>query len=884
MQPDLPWNVAGIPPEAREAARAAARREGLSVGEWLTRRILRSLTEHGEAGGWHRPPEIDYRAIPDELSSRDTDEMLARVSRSENQASSAYRRIEDQLTTLAKRLEEAEKAQSENGKAMSLAATEINTATREQAQAFDQLGAHVMGLGDRLARVERSAAADGVKDAVKGLHAGLSRLADQIAENTNQSASQIAALAGNVESVAGKLNDVRSEAEHTSRALSSRIAAFDERIRSTEGASRSIADKLDRTIAGIEAARGVQASEQAEIRRQAAAIAHLSDALDTLATRITTSEPQTTGAIAQLSETLEKLSTRITASEPQTAGAIAQLSETLDRLATRITTSEAQTSGTIARVEQQIADARQGEQPFDRRLQGIEHALADIAGRLESAERSAAMSARTVEDNLRNVSMRLDAADKRHRDAIAELQTAPRPTAQPPAAPFVPPPVAAPPVAPPPPPVAAPAGPSIGAIFDLPPFPETTPAPTFAPADIPPFQASATTFEAETPFPDEPFTLATPAPTETADSYIAAARRSARAAAEAEAQPTLRGPLGGFSWGSAPSPIAEQPPARGGIARYLLVAGILIIAIAAVVAGVFLSRGLIGNPYSPPIQAPMPRLHSEVQTPPPARVEPLAPAAVTPAAPAVAPSAPSTAPGSPVIPASKAANEPVKKVEAKPPTTQPASPAKPASTLDRLTALAARGNAKAELLVGLKFLDGDGAPVNEAEAAKWLERAGNHGEAIAAYRLGTLYERGHGVPADAAKAIQWYLAAARLGNRKAMHNLAVAYAEGSGTPKDLNQAAQWFSKAATLGLADSQFNLAVLYERGMGVQQSLIDAYKWYAIAASQGDSESRNRLDVLSTQLSADERAAAQKAATQFHPQPVDRAANVPPDSSMVD
>src|ERR1700754_4932727 len=44
MRPDIPWNVAGIPPEAREAARAAARREGLSVGEWMTRRILRSFS------------------------------------------------------------------------------------------------------------------------------------------------------------------------------------------------------------------------------------------------------------------------------------------------------------------------------------------------------------------------------------------------------------------------------------------------------------------------------------------------------------------------------------------------------------------------------------------------------------------------------------------------------------------------------------------------------------------------------------------------------------------------------------------------------------------------------------------------------------------------
>src|SRR5208282_4025082 len=113
MQPDLPWNVAGIPPEAREAARAAARREGLSVGEWLTRRILRSLTEGGEGGGWHRSPDYDYRGgggadyrgLSDEPSTRDTDDMLARVSRTENEAQGAYRRIEDQLRGMAKRLE-----------------------------------------------------------------------------------------------------------------------------------------------------------------------------------------------------------------------------------------------------------------------------------------------------------------------------------------------------------------------------------------------------------------------------------------------------------------------------------------------------------------------------------------------------------------------------------------------------------------------------------------------------------------------------------------------------------------------------------------------------------------------------------------------------------
>src|SRR4051794_16129268 len=34
-----PWTVKGIPPEERNAAIAAAEREGLAIGEWLTRAI-----------------------------------------------------------------------------------------------------------------------------------------------------------------------------------------------------------------------------------------------------------------------------------------------------------------------------------------------------------------------------------------------------------------------------------------------------------------------------------------------------------------------------------------------------------------------------------------------------------------------------------------------------------------------------------------------------------------------------------------------------------------------------------------------------------------------------------------------------------------------------
>jgi localization factor PodJL len=191
----------------------------------------------------------------------------------------------------------------------------------------------------------------------------------------------------------------------------------------------------------------------------------------------------------------------------------------------------------------------------------------------------------------------------------------------------------------------------------------------------------------------------------------------------------------------------------------------------------------------------------------------------------------------------------------------------------QLAVLASAGDSQAQMLFGLQQLSGP----NKAQAVSWLERAAASGEPVAQYRLGTLYAEGRAVPADQAKAFRWYLAAAQGGNRKAMSNLALAYAQGTGSAKNPVEAARWFSKAAQLGLVDAQFDLAILYERGLGVPQSLMDAYRWYLIAAKSGDKESKDRIEALGSQLSPVDRAAAETAATQFKPQPMNARANDP-------
>jgi len=811
MRPDLPWNVAGIPPEAREAARAAARREGLSVGEWLTRRILRSFADAGDedeltrdslsANKMYRPQD----EAP--ASRRDTDEMLDRVSRSESESSDVWRRIEEQLKGVGRRMESQERSQTENNRAMNKAATEMNIAAREQAQAFDQLGAHVVGLAGRLDRVERDNNSNGLKEAVRGLHTGLSRLADQITQNASQSAAQLSSLAGNLESVAGKLTEARQDAESTAQSLEQRLMALDDRLYTVEKNARNDVDALERALQAAQA-RGREDSE---------------------------------------------------ADRNTTSAAIAKLEENVSRLEAR---------GIDPEVEQ--------------RLGGIERSLSNLIEKLEGNEPA---TAKAIEDTLKKLVSRVEATENRQRDTVSEFRAAindattrvaaleTRPASASPFAPaanFAP----APEFAAPPP------------TFDPPPFPDVpTPgapppfqagADPFAPAPAPfdglPPYAEENPFEPASSFAGDAFE-ASPSP---ADSYLSAARRSARAAASAaEAETVSRG----FAWNAAKT---ESTEAGGNRTRSVLIGFGVLVAIA-LIAGIVLSQNFFGKTqhssglgalFAPKQQAaPAP---AQAGTP----LHALSPSADdNTTAPKPNPQHAAVAP----LQTQTVAPAPVHTVPAatRPASTPPAQTQAAVPALDHLTALANGGNAKAELIVGLKYINGDGVAVNEAQGAKWLERSAESGEAVAQYRLGTLYEHGKGVAVDPAKATHWYQAAAMQGNRKAMHNLAVAFAEGTGVKKDYAEAARWFSKAASMGLADSQFNLAVLYERGEGVPQSLLDAYKWYAIAAASGDTESKSRIEALATQISADDRAAAQHAADTFKAVPGDPRANVAPQQS---
>lgn len=221
------------------------------------------------------------------------------------------------------------------------------------------------------------------------------------------------------------------------------------------------------------------------------------------------------------------------------------------------------------------------------------------------------------------------------------------------------------------------------------------------------------------------------------------------------------------------------------------------------------------------------------------------------------------------------ARAPVPAAPAAPATPTPQSPATtgslppPAAPSDKLPPptrnTAPDADAVAAYDTAIRHLEGRGVPMSTAEAARWLERAAKGGIAPAQFRLGSLYEKGEGVKRDIEIARGLYIAAANKGNARAMHNLAVLYAEGVSGRPDLKTAALWFRKAADYGVPDSQYNLAILYARGMGVEQNMSESYKWFALAAAQGDKDAAKKRDDVATRLTPEALMTAKLAAQTF-------------------
>ncbi|WEX09092.1 peptidoglycan-binding protein [Chelativorans sp. AA-79] len=193
---------------------------------------------------------------------------------------------------------------------------------------------------------------------------------------------------------------------------------------------------------------------------------------------------------------------------------------------------------------------------------------------------------------------------------------------------------------------------------------------------------------------------------------------------------------------------------------------------------------------------------------------------------------------------------------------------------------AADGKADALYEIASRFAEGRGVAADMTKAAQWYELAAEKGLAPAQYRIGNLYEKGIGVERNFAEAKTWYQRAAEQGNASAMHNLGVLFAMGADGSPDNTSAARWFQEAADLGVTDSQFNLGILATKGVGIPVDLVEAYKWFDIVARTGDDDAAAKRDEIAKTMAPADLAQAQGKAklwTARQPKPAANSVTIP-------
>ena len=870
-----PWSVKGIDPKSREIAKDLARREGLTLGDWLNRMI----------GDSAEPDQDDERDTPPPFAAEELDRLRQTLDRLDTRVQSAERRstlaisgIDQTVLGLLSRLETTEREHVQVAARFEGALQEVKDRQGE--------------TDERLARAEEAAAQPRSIEALRALETALGKVAahlydsetrtreslgemraeltgltdrvDRVAQS--DSAPSQSVIDGVVSRIVQRLEEAEARTSSVVRGLEATVGEMDQRLQAAEARSElpelkleQLAQELSRNL---ESTREELSSKFAEATGSRLEAMELS--LRKVSGQLSAAEQRSTHAIDRmghevlrvaeiLGRRMEGVESRSAQAMEQVGGDVARIAEamegrlrrtdqvqadSLERLGSEIARITERLAERVASAERRSAEAidNVGEQVSrvtERLNQRSERASADLAERIRQSEER---TARLLEEAREKIDQRLATTERRLSDQVAQ--------------PNLPPPSAATVLAP-----------DLNALFaapDLPPGPfgEESELPSFTrrvgPAGfVPPVESlpptppsspfgadgfDATTmfraFDAETaapeaaPEPEPDHLLAVAAADDhdfaagvepNPDTFETPAKLSTRELIE-QARAAARAASQGEA--NAPkrglfSALADRAPKKKGKLRMGVMVSAAAAALGVTTAGLTL--------YS---AQTVDRAHQR-------------------GADEVTPVAPAAAPG---------ASTPQAAVALAPHLTQP-------------PAAGSVGNAAADQ-AGLYADAVRRIEAHDTTAVADLRKDANLGYGPAQFYLAKLYESGDaGLPKDVAAARLWTQRAADSGERKAMHNLGLYYFEGTGGPKNLALAAQWFRKAADMGLVDSQYNLARLYEGGFGVTQSPSDAFKWYLVAARSGDAESRAASERLKAQLPAPTARADEAFAASFHP-----------------
>ncbi|MGV8995505.1 MAG: peptidoglycan-binding protein [Parvibaculaceae bacterium] len=895
MRSGVPWSVKGIEPEAREAAKQAARRAGVTLGAWLNQVIMDGGTDEvglpdldGDApfqSSAHyaaAAPQQNYQpqpqAAPQQAAPQHVEhvaidmapvaeavrDIVNRVEQSERRTQDLARRMEQSVGMLAERLEHSERHSSE--RQMEDAMPDPRT--------FDPLERKIAQLAERLEVAERGRSVmgrkgfDDYKAQITTLEKAVNAVVDHLGTAEKRSEESLAEIRMSLNAIASRVDDreeqeAREEAAARARSADETMLMLAQRLEKMEGSVANVGGQaVDAALKAI--------AEKDDAARHKQTMDNLQHHLTEITHRLERAEKRTDDTLKTFELTVTGIARRLEDLDHNQGN---QLAHEVD-----------------ARLEEMASRLQQSEDISLSAAQTIERAIAGMSDSLNSSDNRA----RETTDNL-NVLLermtdrlgRIERETKATRSSVTQTMAAGALTAPLGASVAVGGPGFVPGGA------AFPGGqafpipnfdaPSLGGGYNatnefrspdmneayratpeahIPlvsdDYDDLPPPPPFAPSSsdesrVEPHLGTSHDDEDEVVDLEELSTAHSEGTARAANDFMAAARRAAQAASATGrngAQPAL-GPNGyaaqGYGQTSSRYSAADEAQAKkkkiifGAIAAILT----LVIALGAV--------KMLGS--EPQIVTVAPVANTKAASNEGAPADMGASTEVTSVAPV-----PTTVPAGPSHPNTTSPEATPDSAEAKAPAAASA-PTKSATPAPAATPVARPKTSKQTNNVtdGPAITPGpmaNAAPTKPVASApgsaavpageRDLRSAAIAGNPAAQYEVGQRYANGENVPQDLAQAAYWYGLASDQGLAIAQYRLAALYEKGRGVTQDNSKARALYEKAANKGNVKAMHNLAVIYADGRGANLDYASAARWFTAAADYDLRDSQYNLAIL--------------------------------------
>ncbi|MEO6610244.1 MAG: peptidoglycan-binding protein [Aestuariivirga sp.] len=401
MKPGIPWSVKGIEPDAREAAKSAARRSGMTLGEWLNAAIVEQADP--EAVSQHQSPPA---AAPKQSRSKISTHPIER-------AATRLEDIAEQLSRIAQRESDTAsrflpQSSQEDTSALARVLGRIESNERQTVEAFSAVNDRLSVMGRQFAKAHTAPKAEDTQG-YQSLEKAVRNIIEHLEVSEKRTRENLKALQDRMGDMTNKVNGAGSEQilrqAPAFNQLESRLSELAKRVETAHQPlaelPTSLRDELDGLASRIEDVRST--AENLAGKAQTQAVQQAQNELRSIEGRIlgllreaqASMAAQSTGPadISRIRSEIDQLHTRINEAQHLTASGedVSALRQVVEQLSTRV--AQGQDPRPFADMDRRIVDiSKQLEQTQAAtrdlpQFSDLERRMAELDHRLNEAMR-----------------------------------------------------------------------------------------------------------------------------------------------------------------------------------------------------------------------------------------------------------------------------------------------------------------------------------------------------------------------------------------------------------------------------------------------------------------------------------------------------------------